>query len=299
MSGAPGTALLRLRHLEGRLRLFRVYAKCEMRNPTGTHKDRVADGLVLAAIRSGAAGVTVGSCGNLGVALTRASLARGLSCTVFVPGRYRHTRADEITGLGARVRAGGDSYEAAVEASRDFARASRLFDANPVGRAGRIAIRGYGAIVDELVEQCPAALGSIWVPVGNGTCAAGIHARCVRRGQTVRIGVVGSAGNTAVTASLAAGRLIELDAARLRDTEVNEPLVNWRSLHAREAMDAVGRSGGYFCEATDEQLVRAGDELSRETMIRTSPAGAAGLVGLRAFADRLDPARAHVVLLTG
>lgn len=293
------TALIRLPCLEERLRLPHVYAKCEMGNPTGTHKDRIAGGLVLAAIRDGAAGVTAGSCGNLGVALSRASRARGLSCTVFVPIRYHRTRSEEMTGLGAVVIARGDNYEAAVRASRSFARKRRLFDANPVGRGGRIAILAYGAIVDELMAQCPVPLGSIWLPVGNGTCAAGVHARLRHHGVEVRIGVVGSAGNTALTASLASGRLVELDAARLLETEVNEPLVNWSSFHAREAMDAVLGTGGHFCDATDEQLVLASDGMLRHAGLLVSPAGAAGLVGLRAFASQLDRASAHVVVLTG
>jgi threonine synthase len=292
------TSLVNLRYLKDCLALPRVYAKCEMRNPTGTHKDRIADALVRAAIDEGAGGITVGSCGNLGVALSHASYARGLSCTVFVPAPYRHTRSDEMKSLGADVIAVGDSYEAAVEASRRFAREHQLFDANPVGRGGRIAISEYGAIVDELAAQCPAPLGSIWLPVGNGTCAAGVFARLQRRQLAVSIGVVGSAGNTALTASLAAGRLIELDATRLRETEVNEPLVNWCSLHACEAMDAVVRSGGYFYDATDEELVASSDSLLRSASVRASPAGAAGLVGLRAFSVQLDPEAAHIVILT-
>jgi threonine synthase len=292
------TPLLRLTYLEECLCLRRVYAKCEMRNPTGTHKDRVADGLVRAAIEDGRSGITVGSCGNLGVALARAGHLRGLSCTVFVPRTYRQTRPREMRDLGAEVMVTGDSYEAAVEASREFAHERQLFDANPVGRGGEIAISEYGQIVDELMAQCPAPLGSIWLPVGNGTCVAGLFARLQHRELAVSIGVVGSAGNTALTASLTAGRLVELDAAGLRETEVNEPLVNWRSLHAREAMEAVSLSGGHFCDATDEDLVVASQTLWRGAGIRASAAGAAGLVGLRLFSKHLAPDAAHLVILT-
>ncbi|RKT87088.1 threonine synthase [Saccharopolyspora antimicrobica] len=292
------TSLLTLGYLTERLRLPHIYAKCEIENPTRTQKDRIADGLVLAAFEAGARGITVGSCGNLGVALALASRARGLLCTVFVPRSFHHTRCDEMTALGAEVIPRGACYEAAVEASRKFARARKLFDANLIGRAGQIAIFEYGAIVDELVAQCPVSLGSIWLPVGNGTCAAGVRARLQQRKLAVRIGVVGSTGNTALTASLAAGRLIELDAAKLQETEVNEPLVNWRSLHAREAMEAVRGSGGYFCDATDTELVAASNSLLTNAIVRTIPSGAAGLVGLQTFSTRLNPTSAHVVIIT-
>lgn len=292
------TSLLRLAYLEEFLSLSHVYVKCETMNPTGTHKDRIADGLVRAAIQDGVHGITAGSCGNLGVALAYASHAFGLPCTVFVPKPYHHTRSDEMTQLGAEVIAIGENYEATVEASRKFAQERQLFDANPLGRGGKIAILEYGAIIDELAVQCPVPLGSIWLPVGNGTCAAGIYARLQQRELAVKIGVVGSVGNTALTASLAAGRLVEIDAARLRETRVNEPLVNWCSLHAREAIDAVLCSGGYFCDATDEELIAASDSLLRGAIVCASPAGAAGLVGLQLFSAQLDPAIAHIMILT-
>jgi threonine synthase len=292
------TSLVKLHYLAQRLRLPDIYAKCEIENPTGTHKHRIAASLVLAAVESCARGITVGSCGNLGVALAQASLVSDLTCIVFVPRSFRGTRSDEMRALGAEVITSGECYEAAVEASRQLARDRQLFDANPFGHGGELAIRGYGAIVDELVAQCPITLGSIWLPVGNGTCAAGVHARLKQQELAVRIGVVGSTGNTALTASLAAGRLIELDAASLKETEVNEPLVNWCSLHAREAMEAVHNSNGYFCDATDADLIAASDDLLRSAAVRTAPAGAAGLVGLEVFSAQLEPTIAHVVILT-
>ncbi|HET7503420.1 MAG TPA: pyridoxal-phosphate dependent enzyme [Kofleriaceae bacterium] len=298
MADEPRTSLRSLAQLGVQLGVPRLYAKCESESPTGTQKDRVAGGLVRAAVAGGAPGITVGTCGNLGVAISYASRAHGLACEVFVPASYHHTRADEMAALGARVVAVGACYEDAVEASQAHARARGLFDANPVGRGGEIAILEYGAIIDELVVQCPARLGSIWVPVGNGTCAAGIHTGLQRHGIAARVCVVGSAGNTALTASLAAGRVVELDPAALRETTTNEPLVNWRSLHVLEAMEAVQRTSGFAHDATDAELIAARDRLLAAAQQPATPSGAAGLAGLQAFVAALDPAQAHVVILT-
>jgi hypothetical protein len=49
-------------------------------------------------------------------------------------------------------------------------------------------------------------------------------------------------------------------------------------------------------DAEDEQLLAAHAEVEQGP--RASPAGAAGLVGLRQFADSLDRRRTHVVVLT-
>lgn len=298
MPAEPRTSLRPLARLGPRLGLPALYAKCEFESATRTQKDRVAGGLVRAAIDGGAPGITVGTCGNLGVAIASASHARRLRCTVFVPASYHNTRADEMTALGAQVFAVGACYEDAVTASHDHARTHGLFDANPVGAGGEIAIREYGAIVDELLAQLATRLGSIWIPVGNGTCAAGVHCELERRGLKVQIGIVGSAGNTALTASVSAGRVIELDPGALRETLANEPLVNWRSLHVHEAMAAVQRSGGRACDATDAELTAASERLMAEELVRATPAGAAGLVGAQTFAATLDPALAHVVIVT-
>jgi len=58
------------------------------------------------------------------------------------------------------------------------------------------------------------------------------------------------------------------------------------------------RSGGFFYDATDEELVSSSDSLLKGATVHASPAGAAGLVGLRAFSARLDPRAAHIVVLT-
>lgn len=295
---AEWTPLHRLDRLGRGLGLPELHAKRESQGATGTQKDRVASGLVRAALDRGARGITVGTCGNLGAAIAFASHAPRLPCTVFVPASYHNTRSDEMAQLGARVFAVGSCYEDAVAASQTYACEHGMFDANPVGESGAIAIRAYGAIVDELVAQCPAQLGSIWIPVGNGTCAAGVHHGLERHGLAAKVCIVGSAGNTALTASVAAGRVVELDPAALRETTVNEPLVNWRSLHVHEAMTAIHRTDGRAFDATDDELVAASASLRTEETVRASPTGAAGLVGVRAFAASLDPAAAHVVILT-
>jgi threonine synthase len=294
----PRTSLRRLERLGPRFGLPELHAKCEFENPTRTQKDRVAGALVRAAIDGGAPGITAGTCGNFGVAIAFASQVRRLPCTVFVPAGYRNTRTGEMTELGAQVCAVGACYEDAVTASQDHARTHGLFDANPVGASGELAIREYGTIIDEIVAQCATRLGSIWIPVGNGTCAAGVEHGLRRRDLQAAIGIVGSAGNTSLTASVAAGRVVELDPGALRETEVNEALVNWRSFHVREAMAAVQRSGGCAHDATDAELTAASDQLLKEERIRAMPTGSAGLVGVQAFAATLDPALAHIVIVT-
>jgi threonine synthase len=275
-----------------------LYLWVESDGPTHTLKDRIAPRLADAALASGAAELTVGTCGNLGAALALACRHRGLGCHAFVPARYRRSRGNELHRLGARVVPVRGAYEDAVEASVRFAEVSGAFEASPVGPAASVAIEAYAELGGEILRAAPAESASVWLPVGNGTAAVGLHLGFAREGATPAICVVGSAGNTAVTASVAAGRVVELDPGALTETPVNEPLVNWRSLHAAGALAAVTASGGCSYEATDAELLQAQYRLRAREGVQTTPAGGAGLAGLAAANGHLDHARAHVMVVT-
>lgn len=183
--------------------------------------------------------------------------------------------------------------------SRRFAVHNRWYDASPAGAGDRLAVSAYGLLAEEILADCPGLPASVWLSTGNGTAAAGLHGRLRGCRRPVSVCVVGSAGNTAVTASLALGRVVELDPRSLRETPENEPLVNWRSLHAAEALAAVVSSGGIGYEASDPELVRMQRVLLDVEGVRTTPAAAAALAGLAAAGPhRLDPDGVHVLILT-
>lgn len=293
------TRLIHARALGSRLGLEGLHLKLEADNPTGSHKDRAAAEIVRWALRERAPGVTIGTCGNFGLALAGVATSAGLPCRVFVPSRYHGPQVEALHASGTGVTRTPGGYEEAVEASQEMAAREGWFDANPPGRGGEAAIAAYGAIVRELLDQLPGPPASIWIPNGNGTTLTGICRRLLSEGVFPRIGACGSAGNTALTASLAADRVVELDPGSLRETPENEPLLNWRSYHARQALEVFRRLGGWVHDATDPELVLCSDLVLGTEGIRTTPASAAALAGLRAHRENMvDPSGFHVVLLT-
>jgi threonine synthase len=281
-----------------------LFLKLERANPGRAHKDRAALALITAARARGARAVTIGTCGNAGLSLAMVGGRAGLSVHVFVPRAYRSAPVCGLTALGARVERTEGGYEEAVMASAEYARASGAYDANPGGPAGTLAMRAYGAIARELADELPEPPDSVWVSVGNGTTIAGIGRgvlECAAGGRRLpRVCGAGSLGNTAAIATILAGSSVEIPRERIRASEVNEPLLNWRSLHALEALDAVRRTGGLAEEAADDELVSASGELAAAEGLEALPAACAALVGLRRALARGDlaPAR-HVVVLTG
>jgi len=299
------TPLLRARRLGNALGLRELYLKLETANATGSHKDRVARHIVVFARTLGYSEVAFGTCGNLGVALAQACHVTGLSCTVFVPAHYSGARAHAMSALGAQVTRTPGGYEEAVAMSRQAAHITGALDANPDGPVAELFFDAYAEMTCEILALCPSPQ-SIWVPSGNGTTAAGVF-RGLGVGQRRRdeepytaVCLSGSAGNTAVTASVAAGEVVELDPCSLLDTEANEPLVNWRSMHAAEALEAVRLTGGFANDATEIQLLSMQRLLERLEQVVASPAAASSLVGLVSSLGRsqLDPASPHVAILT-
>jgi cysteine synthase A len=84
-----------------------VYAKCEFRNPTGSHKDRIFSYMIDVLERRGtiAPGWTLVECstGNGGAALARAGLARGYRVVVLMPAGMTIERKTQIRAFGAEI----------------------------------------------------------------------------------------------------------------------------------------------------------------------------------------------------
>ena len=125
-----------------------------------------------------------------------------------------------------------------------------LRDACRILPLGEIAFKSY----DEL-RDAPAVVA---VSVSNGTTLAGIYkgfVRLYRRGKTSRIPkmVAGSSsGKNPIVRSFAKRLEVceDLDPARLHETAVNEPLINWHSADGQQALDALRASGGWAGNAS-------------------------------------------------
>lgn len=303
------TLFSRARNLERELGLRAVHLKFEGSNPTGTQKDRVARLAYDDAHAQGFDTITVATCGNFGASLAWACSHNGIRPAVFVPSDYHTPRIVEMEQKGARiVRVPGD-YEDAVAASREAAKQYGWYDANP-GSDGHWALarRGYGDIAREIVAALGRMPDSVAVAVGNGTTLAGVHDGFLEaaraRGETRAPRMVGAStrrGNPIVR-SFQAGRTLceDLRPEEIRETEVNEPLVNWRSFDGQRALDAIRSSGGFAVDASDAELRRVTQLTRNLEGIRVLTASTAALVGLaRGAKEGLLTEGVHVAILTG
>jgi threonine synthase len=302
------TTLSRARNIERETGLRQIYLKFEGGNPTGTQKDRIAFAQVMDAIRRGFDAITVATCGNYGVALSLAASMAALDCLVYIPKGYHTRRVREMTDLGARIiRAPGD-YEEAVRVSRRRAEVDEIYDANPGGANTALQLSAYGEIAYEIYDDLRDAPAVVAVPVSNGTTLVGIYKGFLslyRRGKTSRLPrmVAGSSygKNPIVKAFLKNTPTCEdLVPERIRETAVNEPLINHHSFDGSAALEAIRATDGWCSYASDKNMLSYAKLLREKEGLSVLPASSAGLSVLiqRHRKEPLQPDR-YVVVLTG
>ncbi len=282
------TTLARARNLEREFGIRQLYLKFEGGNPTGTQKDRIAFAQSQDALRRGFDAITVATCGNYGSAIAVAASTAGLRTIIYIPNDYQTRRLEEMAGRGAEiVRTPGD-YEAAVAASQRRAAEDGIYDGNPGGANTALQLQAYGAIAFEIYDELRDAPAAVAAPVSNGTTLAGIYRGFLslyRRGKTSRLPrmVAGStSGKNPIVRSFLKNHpsCEDLDPEKVRETALNEPLVNWHSYDGDLALAAVRESGGWASDVSDQEMRRHARVLREREGLNVLPASNAGLEAL-------------------
>ena len=111
-----------------------------------------------------------------------------------------------------------------------------------------------------------------------------------------------SSGKNPIVASFRKGldTCEDLDPAKIRETPVNEPLINWHSYDGDLALNAVRESEGWAASASDRKMLRHARLLLEKEGLNALPASCAALAVLlaRHASEPLPPDR-YIVVLTG
>lgn len=302
------TTLLRARNIEREVGFRQIYLKFEGGNPTGTQKDRIAFAQARDALRRGFDALTMATCGNYGVAVALATSLAGLRCIIYLPETYHTQRINEMTDLGAEiVRIPGD-YEKAVEVSQNSAEKKEIYDANPGGANTVLQLRCYGQIAYEIYDELRDAPSVVAVPVSNGTTLAGVFRGFLslyRRGKTSRMPRF-AAGSTYRKNPIVQAFLKNLPTCedlppeQIRETKVNEPLINWRSIDGDYALQAIRQTKGWAADASDKNMLAFSRLIREREGLNVLPASTAGLIAL-IEQNRKEPMPndRYVAILTG
>ncbi|MCF8243017.1 MAG: pyridoxal-phosphate dependent enzyme [Melioribacteraceae bacterium] len=302
------TNLVRARNIEREFGIRQIYLKYEGGNPSGTQKDRIAFAQCNDALRRGYDTITFATCGNYGVAIALAANFAGLKCIIHIPENYHTKRIKEMADLGAEIIREPGDYENAVFISQEFALKNEQYDANPGGDNTILQLKAYGEIAYEIYDDLRDAPSAISIPVSNGTTLAGVYRGFLslyRRGKTSRMPkiIAGSSikKNPIVEAFLLNKEKCEdLRPEKIKETKVNEPLVNWHSFDGDYALEAIRNTKGWAGSATDKEMTALSKLIREKEGLFVLPASTAGLHALiEKHKKDVLPSDRYVVLLTG
>jgi threonine dehydratase len=263
-----------------------AWLKVETLQPTGSFKIRGA----LAAMAAAPDGpVVTASAGNHGLALARAAGLLGRDATVVVAADASGAKVTRLRRMPVALVERGAGYIEAEEAALELASRGATF-VSPYNDPNVIA--GQRTLGLELDTQLEGPM-TVVVPVGGGGLLAGLALWAAERGDVRVIGVE-AAASTAFSASLAAGRVVEVP---IRDTVADglaggvEP--------GSVTVDIVRDSGVVDMVTVDEgELLAAVAELCREHGLVVEGAGAAAVAGVRS-GKAAPPDGPVVALVTG
>ena len=302
------TSLNRARNLERELNVRQLYIKYEGENPSGTQKDRIAFAQVHDAFRREYDVLSLATCGNYGVAMAFAASLAGLECRIYIPESYHTERIKEMEHFNAQIFRLPGSYEDTVVESSRLARENEWYDANPGGANTPLQISTYASIAHEIYEQLHDAPKCVASPVSNGTLLAGVYRGFVslyKRGKTSRIPmfIAGSAANkNPIITSFKAKHqhCRDIDPRQLRETVINEPLINWHSFDGNEALYALQQTEGEARHISDKKMLDMSRFLHKKEGYRILPASTAGLIAmLEHHSEKEFVNDRYVAILTG
>lgn len=247
-----------------------AYLKLETLQPTGSFKVRGALAAMAAAVQAGR-GVVTASAGNHGLGTAFAATRLGGSATVVVPTNASPAKVAALRTFDIDLRLMGEGYDGAEEAAlRMVADRGVQFLS---GYADPDVIAGQATIVAEVADQLGGPF-QIVVPVGGGGLASG-----TALAAPARVSVIGveSAASRAVSASMAAGEVVEVE---IGDT-IADGLAG--GISPDTITPAILREHGIPVIAAEEQRLRdAVRELALRHGIVAEGSAAAGIAAVRA-----------------
>lgn len=249
----------------GHGRDYVLFLKDEARNPTWSHKDRLASAGVTAAVALGYDTVVLSSTGNHGIAAAAYSACAGIRCTVLVPPETPGDTIAVLQELGAAVVEVGEGrwhlLKQLVEEEGwcPLAPHSKPMGGNPYG------VEGYKTIAFEIWEQLRTPPDWVIVPSGHGETVFGIWKgfhELAKIGLITRVPrmIAAEPGKgplvVSVQNSARAVARVELrgSVARSIDTDTS----TWQALYA------IKQSDGYAVGPSEEEIRQAGTWLSKQ-----------------------------------
>ncbi|MFX0012839.1 MAG: pyridoxal-phosphate dependent enzyme [Candidatus Hermodarchaeota archaeon] len=305
------TTFIEVKNLANLIGVERLYLKFEGSNPTGTQKDRIALALVEDAMKNGYKGIITATCGNFGAALAYVAKSFGLETYIYIPTIYHPSknRINYIKQANAHMLYVDGHYEDAVEFSSEIAENENYYNANPgTDRVKELSFKAYGEISMELYRSLRRVPDYVFCPVGNGTTLTGIHLgfkQLYKDGKISKIPKIVATsttkGNPVIKSYKSKSKTaLDLSPDEIKESKINEPLINWHSYDGQEALDAIYESDGFAEYASDTRMMNFAKILREEQGVNALPASTSTLAVLSSLKnEKVTLKGTYVSIITG
>ncbi|HIC96743.1 TPA: threonine synthase [Candidatus Bipolaricaulota bacterium] len=302
------TPLYRFEGLARKYGVRELYIKDDGVNPTASYKDRASALAVVKAQEKNKKLITCASTGNAASSLAgfAAASSTPLLTIIFVPKAAPEAKLAQLLIYGAKVLAVEGSYDQAydlcLEAAERYGWYNRSAAINPYLVEGKKT--GALEIAEQLNWEVP---DLVLVPVGDGSVISGIY-----KGfhDLLELGFI--AGIPKIIGVQAEGaspikRAFERydgNEVIIEDQEAKtlaDSIAVGKPRDIVKAVKYVSAAKGSFISVSDEEILRAIEELAERTGVFAEPAAAAAYAGFLRLADqgRLSKSDRVVVMITG
>ncbi len=302
--GEGETPLVRSRRLESSLGCGPLYFKLESCNPTGSFKDRGMTVGVTKALELGMKTVACASTGNTSASLAVYGAKAGVPAVVLLPsGKVALGKLAQALMHGAKVLSIRGNFDDALKLVRDLCDREGFYLLNSVNP---YRLEGQKTIAFEIADQLGwRAPDRVVLPVGN---AGNITAIYKGFKEFKRLGIIDSVPKmTGIQAEGASpiATAIKNNAAKIKPEARPETIATairiGNPVNAIKALSAIRESGGTAETVTDEEIIRAQQQLASMEGIGVEPASASSIAGLKKLTEMgiIQPDESVVCVTTG
>ena len=269
----------------------RVHVKAELRQRTGSFKDRGSlNKLLLLTQTQRDAGVIAASAGNHAQALARHASRLRVPCTIVMPNNAPLIKVSNTRASGARVIQTGETLSDGMALVNRLAAEEGLALVHAFDDLAVMA--GQGTMALEVLEQVP-EVTTIVVPVGGGGMISGVATAVKAEKPGVRIIGVEAEASPGAVRSLEAGAPTHVEMSdTVADGIAVKQIGDLTFPHLKAHADDVVLVG-------EEEIIRAIFFLLEREKLVVEGAGAVGVAALLEGKIRVGPTDTVVCVLSG
>lgn len=280
---------------------FNLYFKDDSQNPTYSFKDRASYLVSAFAKENGIDTIVAASTGNAGSSLAGICASQNQKAIIMVPEAAPLAKLTQIVMYGATIipvkGTYDDAFDLSIKATKKFGWYNRNTAFNP------LTIEGKKTVSFELYDQLKQTIPNrIFVPVGDGVIISGVYKGFE---DLLKLGVIDempiivavqSEGSDNISRNMITNNF-ELKASKTIADSISVDIP--RNFYM--AKHFIQKYNGEWLTVSDDDIINASVELSKNTGLFSEPAATTAFAGMLNYmnANKLENNSKNVVLLTG